>query len=624
VLDADDQPLPQVSVIASIASGGGSLSGTTSMASDAAGRASYSDLAILGTTGPRTLRFSVTDPALEVGSGTIQVTAGIASDIAGVPPLTYEGIVNSPVSPPPSVIVKDAAGNVVPGVAVTFTADRDASVSPLTVTTDQHGVAQVTSWTLGTTANVQYSLTAMVQSPTLPPVLFSATARAGAAGRLQIATQPSSSAQNGSPLAVQPIIQVTDQNGNPVPQSGVPITATVTSGSGTLDNASATTNGSGRAEFSGLRITGMVDNYTISFSSAGLAGVTSNVISLTAGPAAKLALASAAPAARSRVPLAPQPSIQVQDASGNPVAQAGIQVVASMTDGVLGGQTTATTGANGQATYTDLVVSGTPGSRTLNFTSTSPALAPVSVPISLPGVVAIAVQTPAPSSAVVGTQVTNVPVWILKDAGGLSVADIPVTVTASAGTVVPTSTTSDANGMVQVQSWTLPTAAGDQFVVVAVPGSELSDTAHVNALPDAAVRLQKIGLDSQSAPVNSDLDSLLVVRVTDQYGNGVGGVTVQWRACDGTGSYDPITDADGFSGAQQPTGPTAGTFCTRASSSGPGGSPLEGSPVEFTYFVTAAVTVPSQLRTNEGQVLRPREPAPVAPRRPAVERPSSR
>jgi hypothetical protein len=56
----------------------------------------------------------------------------------------------------------------------------------------------------------------------------------------------------------QPVIQVQDATGNPVSQNGTLITATIASGpgGGTLSGATATTNASGAATFSGLAING--------------------------------------------------------------------------------------------------------------------------------------------------------------------------------------------------------------------------------------------------------------------------------------------------------------------------------------------------------------------------------
>ena len=116
VLDADLIPVPGVDVLASIASGGGTLGGATTVSSDASGRATYTNLTVVGATGPRTLRFSVAAPALEVASGTIQVGAGAPSKIIANAPAVYEGSVSSPVGPAPSVTVTDRAGNAVPGI----------------------------------------------------------------------------------------------------------------------------------------------------------------------------------------------------------------------------------------------------------------------------------------------------------------------------------------------------------------------------------------------------------------------------------------------------------------------------------------------------------------------------
>ncbi|HEX3232959.1 MAG TPA: hypothetical protein VHR41_02095, partial [Gemmatimonadales bacterium] len=588
LLDADDRPVAGADITASIASGGGSLGGTVTVATDSEGRASYTDLAVLGLVGPRVLRFNLADPALEAATGAIQVGAGAPSRLDPVGALTYQAAVSSPVSPAPSVLVHDAAGNVVPGVPVVFTADRDASVSPVAaVATDGSGVAQAVSWTLGKTADVQYKLTASIQSSTIEAVVFSAIAHAGAAGRLEITVQPPPATQSGVPFAPQPEVQVVDQAGNPAPQAGIAIAAAIASGpTGSLQNASATTDASGLATFSGLSLTGLAGDYTLSFSAASLGGVTSQSISLAAGPPAQLALATPPPStARSRVPLSTQPAIQLQDASGNPLSQAGIAVKASIASGggTLGGQASVLTNSSGRAQFTDLTIIGVPGRRTLRFASQSPSSEVISGQITLPSVASLSVLSSPPASAVVGTQLASPASWSLLDADGQTVADAPATLSASAGGVVaPASATSDASGTVQLTSWTLGQTAGTQSVDLDVAGAG-SSRVEIEALPDAAARLLKVSGDSQSAPVDSELPEPLVVRVVDQYGNGASGVTVEWRTCEGVGDYDAVTDVGGYASAFQSTGPDAGTFCGMASSSG-----LADSPVQFTYTVLAA------------------------------------
>jgi hypothetical protein len=161
------------------------------------------------------------------------------------------------------------------------------------------------------------------------------------------------------------------------------------------------------------------------------------------------------------------------------------------------------------------------------------------------------------------------------------VADAPVVISVSPGGTVEPVGASDAGGIVQLSSWTVSQAAGIQYVDLQVPGAAVSRVS-LEAVPDAAFRLQKFSGDNQSAPVNGDLPLPLVVRAVDQYGNGVSGVTVEWRTCEGAGDYNTVTDLDGYASAFQPTGPSSGVFCAMGSSSG-----LADSPVQFSYTVTS-------------------------------------
>src|SRR2546425_5732488 len=127
----------------------------------------------------------------------------------------------------------------------------------------------VRSWTLSTTAGTN-TLTATSSGLTGSPVTFTADGTAGAAGRVAFTTAPSSTAQSGGALAQQPVLQLEDANGNPVSQSGVVVTATLSPAGATPSNATATTNGSGVASFSGLTLTGTAGSYTLSFGATGL------------------------------------------------------------------------------------------------------------------------------------------------------------------------------------------------------------------------------------------------------------------------------------------------------------------------------------------------------------------
>jgi hypothetical protein len=586
VYDADDRPLSGIEVVASVSSGGATLSGGTTATSDGLGLATFAGLALIGPQGPQVLRFSVATPALEVMSAPIQLLAGNAASMVASGPTSFEGTVNSPVSPGPAVLVMDQAGNPSPGVEVTFTPNRTASVSPEMAVTNDQGIAQV-SWTLGSTANVSYTLTARIESSTIQPVQFSALARPGDAGRLSVAVQPSSPTPSGVAFATQPVIQLEDQNGNPTPQAGVTVTATVSSGpSGSLTNATATTDGSGQAAFSGLTLTGQVGNYTLSFSApGGLTGVNSSPFAITVGAPAKLAVTTQpSTLARSRAPLVIQPVVQVQDASGNPIQQAGIVVLASLTaaNTSLTGES-ATTDENGRAVFTALTITGIPGPKDLTFSAAN--LQSAQARVTLVSVEIVESAPSHPVSAVVGTTVAGpVITWTLKDGSMRPVADADFTLLVpSGGTAAPLTPFSDANGVVQVGPWTLGTTAGYQYLVLRLPdGREFRDS--ILATPDVAFDLLQVSGDVQSAPVGSELPQPLVVRVVDQYGNGVGGVPVQWATCEGAAGPTVNTDANGYAAVTQPTGAEPAEGCTRASIAQPADF------VEFTYTVTAAAS----------------------------------
>src|SRR5438093_1241387 len=104
------------------------------------------------------------------------------------------------VTPPPSVIVRDASGNPVSGVAVTFAASPGSgTVTPTTpVTTGTDGIAAATSWTLSATAG-QNTATATATGLAGSPVTFTATGTAGGAEGHARTPHPPTTARSGQP-----------------------------------------------------------------------------------------------------------------------------------------------------------------------------------------------------------------------------------------------------------------------------------------------------------------------------------------------------------------------------------------------------------------------------------------
>ena len=113
--------------------------------------------------------------------------------------------------------------------------------------------------------------------------------------------------------------------------------------------------------------------------------------------------------------------------------------------------------------------------------------------------------------------------------------------------------------------------------------------------PPTASAIEIVAGDGQSAAAGGALPDPLVVLVTDQSGDPVQGVGVQWVA-QGGGSVSPAsaqTGSDGKASVERVLGATPGQQTTTASVSG-----LEGSPVTFTATATEGSSASITITTN--------------------------
>lgn len=242
--NASGAPVSQAGVLitAVIASGGGSLGGTTSVRTDADGRATWTDLSVSGLAGPRTLRFEAPGLASAI-SGAITLVAGAPASVTAAAGNNQVAPAGSVVPVPPRVRVTDAAGNPVPGVSVAFEATLGGGTigNPLQAT-GEDGTAGPGAWQLGPVIGPQ-SLTATA-APGISVVL-SATATVGQPAVLEPFDGNLQSGTLGAPVAVAPAVRVLDAFGNPVP--GITVTFTPGAGSGTVTGGNATSNSVGVA-----------------------------------------------------------------------------------------------------------------------------------------------------------------------------------------------------------------------------------------------------------------------------------------------------------------------------------------------------------------------------------------
>jgi hypothetical protein len=257
-------------VVVSIGSGGGTVLGTTSLRTDASGKAAFTDLVIAGSVGARSLLFTSQGLA-SVASGTIALSAGPAATAAIASGNNQTVPAGTLVAAPPAVRVADASGNPVAGISVTFavTAGGGTLTGPVR-TTGADGIAAVGGWTLGTLVGLN-TLSATVAG--LAPALnFSATGVVGPAATLTVVEGDGQSATIGTPVPVSPGVKITDAFENPV--AGLAVTFAVATGGGSLTTASPVSDASGVARVASWRLGLSPGGNTLTASRAGIAAVT--------------------------------------------------------------------------------------------------------------------------------------------------------------------------------------------------------------------------------------------------------------------------------------------------------------------------------------------------------------
>jgi len=155
----------------------------------------------------------------------------------------------------------------------------------------------------------------------------------------------------------------------------------------------------------------------------------------------------------------------------------------------------------------------------------------------------------------------------------------------------PTSVT-DATG-IATSTWTINQTAGTQGATATLAGATGSPvTFAATGTPRAAAFIAVASGNNQSGSPGAALANPLKVKVTDQFGNGVSGVNVDWAVTNGTatvGSPSSSSDATGTAQVGVTLGATPGPVTITATS-----GILTGSPVTFNATVTSfptAVTV---------------------------------
>ena len=473
VVSASGAPVGGVAVHFAVANGLGTVVGAdVSTAGD--GTASPGRWTLDTIAGANTLTAAVTGlPAATFSAtGTPDAIAKLSIDTA--PSLVATNRTPLPIQP--SLQIRDRYNNAIhqSGIVVFAQASASCRASVLSgrATTDALGRATFTQLTLVGKTDV---CSINFISPTRFATSASTTIRilAGSLLRLLPRSVVSQIATVGMAVGSVPSVVAYDADSNAV--AGTTISFAIRAGSGTVTGATQLTDSLGIATV-GSWLVGTIPAANSLEASTGVGAVAPISFSATsaAGPITKLAmLQPPSPAAMNGAVFVIQPRLQLQDAFGNAVPRAGISVMASVGSGggSLGGQATVLSDSIGQASYTNLAVTGLVGQRTLIFSAGG--LTPSSATLALAAGAPARLLVVAGDSQVVdaGTALPSAVSVLVVDVSGNPVGGAVVHFTASlGGSIAANSASTLADGTVRVPRWVVSSTPGVNTLLASVSG----------------------------------------------------------------------------------------------------------------------------------------------------------
>ena len=335
---ADNLVTTSGATVVAAVNGSGTLTGTLT-ATATGGVARFTDLALGGTIGGRTLVFS--------SAGLNAATSNVVELVAGPPiALAYvgstvrlrSGIAAGATGNAIAVQLRDSEGNntAVAGRVVTATVGTglgDAITSGLSTTTNAQGRATFDALTITALAGTRTLTFRTDQIASAPSV--SAAIVGGVPARLSIERDVPASIELLAPVTPAPIVRLLDALGNTSPEAGVQVRAT-RAGSA-LQGATVLTDDQGRASFTALTVTSGTGTTPVLFAADNFASVSSRTLEVLPAdvapqPAFLTTAVSAADTLARTLELATTtasflPFIQARNALQQPMSTAGVRWV---------------------------------------------------------------------------------------------------------------------------------------------------------------------------------------------------------------------------------------------------------------------------------------------------------
>ena len=378
-----------------------------------------------------------TDTITITQTATVTFTVGAVSASLSTVVANPTSVVANGTASTITVTLLDANSNPVSGKTVTLAQTSGSGTPTITIvsgTTNSSGQATFTVSSTTASANI-FTATDTTDSITITQTA-TVTFTPGAATKLAFTTQPAGG-MAGTPFPSQPIVAVEDANGNTVTTSTASIKLVIGTNpsSGTLTiNTNPLSAANGVATFSGVSINNNGNGYTLTASSSGLTGATSNLFNIT-GPATQLVFTTQPSGGTGGTAFGTQPVVTVEDADGNKVTTSSASITLAITSGTgtSGATLSATTNplaaSSGVATFSGVSINMAGTGYTL--TATSSGLTPAtSSPFTITvGPAAQLAFTTQPSGGTGGTAFGTQPVVTVEDAGGNKVTTSTASIT---------------------------------------------------------------------------------------------------------------------------------------------------------------------------------------------------
>ena len=452
-----------------------------------------------------------------------------------------------------TVTVRDAFGNLAPGVSVALAASGTGNTlgQPAGGVTDGNGAAHgAMSSTVAESKTVTATAAGVVITQTA-----SVTVNAATGAALTFTVQPSGGAA-GVPMTPPVEVTVRDAFGNTAAgfNGSVTVALSTNPGGAVLSGTTTRTATAGVATFDDLSLDKAGTGYMLTAAAAGATGATSNPFGVGAGVvSASRSTVAVTPGAivASSGSSAATATVVVQDAFGNPIPGATVTLAATGTGNAIT-QPVGVTGSNGTATG-----------------SLSSTVAEVKVVTAIVNGIPLTVQpsvtvSAGPVSATMST-VSASPSSIQASGGGVASS---ITATARdafanpvSGATVVLSATGSGNTLTQPMGATSPTGVatgalsstttGTRTVSATIGGIPITQTATVTVVPGevSVTRSSLMASPTSLTASNGTSAATITIIARDDQGNPIPGVAVTLAAT-GTGNVltqpSGLTDASGM------------------------------------------------------------------------------